>query len=73
MKTNEHFNTWRPMRGCSVWKQIDRNMAENDEKLKRLNAIRSGNRAVATQYTKEAVELLNEEKKSVDLRFMRRG
>ncbi len=40
-------------------------MAENDEKLKRLKAIRSGNRAVVTKYTKEAVELLNEEEKSV--------
>ena len=40
-------------------------MAENDEKWKRLKAIRSGNRAVVTKYTKEAVELLNEEENSV--------
>ncbi len=40
-------------------------MAENDEKLKRLKAIRSGNRAVVTKYTKEAVQLLHEEGKSV--------
>ncbi len=34
-----------------------------DEKLKRLKAIRSGNRGVVTKYTKEAIELLNEEDK----------
>ena len=39
-------------------------MAENEEKLKRLKAIRSGNRGVVTKYTKEAIELLNGEDKS---------
>ena len=41
-------------------------MAETDEKLKRLKAIRSGNRGVVTKYIKEAIELLNDEDKSTD-------
>ncbi len=36
-------------------------MAENEEKLKRLKALRSGNRAVITRYIKETSELLNED------------
>ena len=41
-------------------------MMETDEKLKRLKAIRSGNRGVVTKYIKEAIELLNDEDKSTD-------
>ena len=36
-------------------------MTENNDNLKRLRAIRSGNRAVVTKYTNEAVELLQHE------------
>ena len=36
-------------------------MAENDEKLKRLKAIRSGNRAVITRYINETCDLLKED------------
>ena len=39
---------------------------EKMEKLKRLKAIRSGNRGVVTKYSKEAIELLNDEDKSAD-------
>ena len=39
-------------------------MMETDEKLKRLKAIRLGNRGVVTKYIKEAIELLNDEDKS---------
>jgi hypothetical protein len=35
-------------------------MSETNQDLKRLRAIRSGNRAVVTRYTKEAIELLNQ-------------
>ena len=41
-------------------------MMETDEKLKRLKEIRSGNRGVVTKYIKEAIELLNDEDKSMD-------
>ena len=41
-------------------------MMETDEKLRRLKAIRSGNRGVVTKYIKEAIELLNDEDKSRD-------
>ncbi|XP_028409239.1 uncharacterized protein LOC114531823 [Dendronephthya gigantea] len=37
---------------------------EQDEKFKRLKAIRAGNRGVLTKYTKEAMELLNGEERS---------
>ena len=40
---------------------MDKNIEEN---LKRLRAIRSGNRGVVTKYTKEAIEHLNEEQLS---------
>ena len=36
-------------------------MVENTDNLKRLRAIRSGNRGVVTKYTREAVELLKRE------------
>ena len=36
-------------------------MAENEEKLKRLKALRSGNRAVITRYINETSELLNKD------------
>ena len=35
-------------------------MSETNQDLKRVRAIRSGNRAVVTKYTKEAIELLKQ-------------
>ncbi len=48
-------------------------MSETNQDLKWLRAIRSGNRAVVTKYTKEAIELLKQgdiydEKRSIKYR-----
>ena len=37
---------------------------QNEEKLKRLRAMRSGNRGIVTKYTKEAIELIKKDEDS---------